>query len=125
MNKFCKIGLILLFGYQHLLGQNLVPNNSFEEYKKCPELEAEFNKNVLKWNSPNKSTPDYINACSLNKLTNPKTNFGGSQLPHSGNAYAAIILYSLRLEEFREYIQCKLTEPLKKNQLYCCSLYIS
>lgn len=125
MNKFCKIALILLFGYQHLEGQNLIPNNSFEEYKKCPEKDGKLNKNVFKWQSPNKATPDYFNSCSRNKLVSTSKNICGTQVPHSGNAYAGIILFELLGKNYREYIQCKLTKPLKVNHLYCCSYLIS
>ncbi len=125
MNTFLKTTLILFISYQAASGQNLVPNNSFEEFKKCPEMEAEFDKLVKKWECPNESTPDYFNTCSLNKLTNPNENFGGSQKPFNGDGYAAIILCKPRMGDYREYIQCKLLSPLKKNQLYCCSFYIS
>jgi outer membrane protein OmpA-like peptidoglycan-associated protein len=102
-----------------------VPNNSFEEYKKCPEKESQFNKNVLKWWSPTRATPDYYNNCNHNLLANADINYCGKQIPYLGNAYAGIIVFEFKSENYREYIQCKLKESLKKNQLYCCSYRIS
>lgn len=109
--------------HQNLLAQNLVPNSSFEEYKKCPTESANFA--VLEWKSPNKASPDYFNSCSTNKSTSPIINFAGSQLPHSGNGYIGISLTLTDFQNFREYIQCQLLKPLKKNHIYCCTFYVS
>lgn len=125
MVKYLILILLLHLRLPQLLTQNLVPNSSFEKYKKCPEKENEVRKNVAEWSIVNKSSPDYFNNCSSNKLTSPEANFGGSQQPFDGDAYVGIVLASTVLGDFREYIQCKLAEPLKRDQLYCCSFYIS
>lgn len=124
MKRFLKIVALFLIWHQYLCAQNLVPNSSFEEFKKCPEKEGQFNKNVIKWKSANKASPDFFNSCSTNKITNTVSNCDGTQSPHQGNAYGGIVVYH-EIQNFREYIQCKLTEPLKAKQIYCCSFYVN
>jgi len=57
-------------------------------------------------------------------------NFAGYMYPYDGGAYAGIILrekfddsLSVYKGVSREYLQTKLTEPLKKNTLYCVKFY--
>ena len=111
--------------------QNLVKNHSFENAWSCPE---DYNGYAVKfpfpdWINPNNGTPDLMHSCSAMRAGVPE-NFAGYMYPYDGGAYAGIILRemfddSLRVYKgvSREYLQTKLTEPLKKNVLYCVKFY--
>ncbi len=111
--------------------QNLVKNHSFENAWSCPE---DYNGYAVKfpfpdWINPNNGTPDLMHSCSVMRAGVPE-NFAGYMYPYDGGAYAGIILRekfddSLKVYKgvSREYLQTKLTEPLKKNTLYCVKFY--
>lgn len=111
--------------------QNLVKNHSFENAWSCPE---DYNGYAVKypfpdWINPNYGTPDLMHVCSAMKAGVPE-NFAGYMYPYDGGAYVGIILRekfddSLKVYSgvSREYLQTKLTEPLKKNSLYCVKFY--
>ena len=111
--------------------QNLVKNHSFENAWTCPE---DYIGYAVKfpfpdWINPNNGTPDLMHSCSAMRAGVPE-NFAGYMYPYDGGAYAGIILRekfddSLRVYKgvSREYLQTKLTEPLKKNTLYCVKFY--
>lgn len=111
--------------------QNLVKNHSFENAWTCPE---DYIGYAVKfpfpdWINPNNGTPDLMHSCSAMRAGVPE-NFAGYMYPYDGGTYAGIILRekfddSLRVYKgvSREYLQTKLTEPLKKNTLYCVKFY--
>ena len=111
--------------------QNLVKNHSFENAWSCPE---DYNGYSVKfpfpdWINPNNGTPDLMHSCSVMRAGVPE-NFAGYMYPYDGGAYVGIILRekfddSLKVYKgvSREYLQTKLTEPLKKNTLYCVKFY--
>lgn len=111
--------------------QNLVKNHSFENAWSCPEDYCGY---AVKypfpdWINPNNGTPDLMHSCSAMRAGVPE-NFAGYMYPYDGGAYAGIILRekfddSLKVYKgvSREYLQTKLTEPLKKNTLYCVKFY--
>jgi len=111
--------------------QNLVKNHSFENAWSCPE---DYNGYAVKfpfpdWINPNNGTPDLMHSCSVMRAGVPE-NFAGYMYPYDGGAYAGIILrekfddsLSVYKGVSREYLQTKLTEPLKKNTLYCVKFY--
>jgi hypothetical protein len=116
--------------YYHEIGDNLVPNYSFENYNLCPQ---DFNHRATKkfipdWKMASKGTPDYFNKCAEDIVDVPK-NFAGTAYPKTGNAYAGIILRQNFTKdnritgekplEYREYIQACLTEPLIEGVDYC------
>lgn len=114
-----------------VFSQNLVKNHSFENAWSCPE---DYVGDAVKfpypdWINPNYGTPDLIHSCSEQRAGVPD-NFAGHMYPYDGGAYAGIILRekfddSIKVYKgvSREYIQTKLTEPLKKNKLYCVKFY--
>ncbi len=123
------------------VGQNLVPNPSFEDYKACPTAISAIDYSpgytsfpwVQGWVSPlQKSSPDYFNACAAANTgaQTPLTAFGYQQ-PRTGDAYAGIVAWegyysgASLTSEFREYIQCKLLQPLQAGTRYCVSFYVS
>lgn len=134
MRKFLIVILLCCsvpFVYNRAFSQNLVKNHSFENAWSCPE---DYNGYAVKfpfpdWINPNNGTPDLMHSCSALRAGVPE-NFAGYMYPYDGGAYAGIILRemfddSLRVYKgvSREYLQTKLTEPLKKNTLYCVKFY--
>ena len=107
---------------------NLVPNPSFEVYDTCPNSYGKLTY-AVPWTIPiHNSSPDYLNACSMN-LSVP-TNVYGHQFARTGVAYAAIVtaIYSPvspQNENIREYLQVKLIDTLKSGVKYCIQFYVS
>lgn len=110
--------LLFLFFSQALLAQNLVPNGSFEDYRVCPggysQHPLEFR--VDSWRALTWGTPDYFNTCSEGEAGVPY-NWAGVSDAYDGYGYAGIYTW-LGIKDFREYLHCKLTEPLIKDSLY-------
>ena len=134
MRKFLFVILLCCsvpFVYNKAFSQNLVKNHSFESAWSCPE---DYNGYAVKypfpeWINPNNGTPDLMHACSVMRAGVPE-NFAGYMYPYDGGAYAGIILREMFDDSLkvykgvsREYLQTKLTEPLKKNTLYCVKFY--
>ena len=107
-----------------LMGQNLVPNASFEKFKYCPE---NFNPGLLEivegWSQPSSGTSDYYHACS-NNMGIPKNIFG-KQMSMEGEGYIGIISYAPSKKNYREYMQTKLLKPLEKGAMYCAEYFVS
>ncbi len=107
-----------------LTAQNLVVNPGFEQYYRLPNylfLSNQFHNYVKGWFCPIDGTPDYFHRHAKGIVKVPD-NFIGHQEPHSGDAYAGMILM---VNNGSEYLESKLKSPLKKDSLYCLSLYIS
>lgn len=99
-------------------GQNLVPNGDFEMYTSCP---GSFSRNPTEfrlpsWRALTSGSPDYFNACSEGEAAVPY-NWAGVSDAYQGRGYAGIYTF-LSLKEYREYLHCKLTEPLVRDSLY-------
>ncbi|MBS1680172.1 MAG: OmpA family protein [Bacteroidetes bacterium] len=114
-----SVALTFFVSMQVAFAQNLVPNPSFEQYIKCP---VSFSTDPLyfgpnQWNSPSKGTPDYFNKCSFSEMHVPD-NWAGISHAHSGAGYAGIYAWNEKKKDYREYIQCKLTEPMKAGVSY-------
>lgn len=126
-NKPVLFIIILLFTSLSLKAQNIVPNGSFEDYTQCPTALESIGDDQLErcvdWHKANLATSDYFNACQTNITTGvsiPQT-WSGYQFPFEGNAYTGIIIYegdNSNAIYLSEYIQCKLTKPLKACQYY-------
>ena len=101
--------------------QNLVPNPSFEAFENCPARLGNFDADVVAWSAPTQGSTDYFNGCST-AMGTPK-NFNGEQPADFGVGYAGLYLYAP--DDYREYIQVKLKEPLKKGHAYTLSFYVS
>ena len=119
------------FVFNKAFSQNLVKNHSFENAWSCPEdyIGYAVKYPFPDWINPNYGTPDLMHSCSAMRAGVPE-NFAGYMYPYDGGAYAGIILRekfddSLKVYKgvSREYLQTKLTEPLKKNTLYCVKFY--
>lgn len=120
--------------------QNLVVNPSFEvTSSNCGNFGGEgfFTDLTGSWDNASNnaggdscSSPDLFSACN----TLPIPGFGsptampnsvlGYQYSHTGTRHAGIITYEA-LDEYREYIQGRLTTPLVAGQTYCVSMFVS
>jgi OOP family OmpA-OmpF porin len=107
-----------------MFSQNLVINSDFETKSGCPNASGQF---ILaeEWFSPNVGTPDYFNDCSSTLEYGTEFNCKGGQIPHSGHGYMGFLTENLHNNEFFEYIETHLNEPLKTDQTYCLKLYVS
>ena len=101
--------------------QNLVKNPSFEEYIDCPKRLGNFDADVMSWSIPTEGSTDYFNGCST-AMGTPK-NFNGIQPADFGKGYAGLYLYAPN--DYREYLQGELSEPLVKGEKYQVSFYVS
>ena len=128
--------LFLLIFYLSATGQNLVPNGDFEQYNSCPSNYWQF-YNVDIWINPatnipdTSGTPEYFHVCAsyyLNGSPNlqgvPK-NTWGYQPAHSGSAYSGIYLNFSFHEDYREYLESPLINPLLPNTFYHFEMYVS
>lgn len=112
--------------------ENLIYNGGFETYRNCPEDYTHYLEGVTEltsgWFISNTSTPDYFNRCSIKSKVGVPNNFAGNMEPHSGNAYAGMILradsnrypYS---RGYNEHLQTVVIMPLERNRLYCLEFY--
>ena len=117
-----KGGVILLMFFSiNSIGQNLVPNWSFEDTTSCPIGLAGIIFNTNNWFSANTSSPDLFHSCS--NLVGPINNSFGYQLPRTGEAYAVIGSYVPN--QSREYISVRLIDSLLKDQTVCFKMFVS
>lgn len=102
---------------------NMVYNPSFEEYSTCPQrIDAlGIMSGVDAWWQPTKGSSDYFNACGGRECLVPRNKMG-VQDPHSGQAYCGIYCSK---ENYREYLQTELKEPLRKGRRYRVSYWAS
>lgn len=125
----------LLFLSQLLVGQNLVPNPSFEQFDTCPQYASMINY-ATPWFNPTWGSSDYYNSCFT--YSNPwgsnmdvPNNFIGQEFAKTGEGYAGLFLaYPWSEEppwnwEFREYIETELLTPLQSEVKYYVSFFVS
>jgi hypothetical protein len=128
------ITLFILFGIgfcPQVLGQNLIPNYSFEDT--LPRIITPLYL-PTNWTIANQGSPDYFSPI------NPEVgvpggsfskgvplNFFGFQYPKTGIAYMGLVLngYATNPDILREYLQARLKQTLKKDSTYCLQFYIS
>ncbi|MPM05951.1 hypothetical protein SDC9_52246 [bioreactor metagenome] len=133
MRIIIPVLILFLLPFSGSYGQeNLIYNGSFETYSNCPEDFIHYLEGVSElapgWFINNTSTPDYFNRCSIKSKVGVPDNFAGHMEPHSGNAYAGMILradsnrypYS---RGYNEHLQAVITMPLERNALYCLEFY--
>ena len=123
MNHSFTSTLFVLLITSICFSQNLVLNGSFEDTEKCAEDLQQFDKNVKYWNTPTSGSTDLFNNCAAFLDLKPTNNYQGSQLPFHGENYAGCYFYGI--DDYREYIQGSLSEPLIKGSRYKLSLEIS
>jgi gliding motility-associated-like protein len=112
-----------LFSYS----QNLIPNPSFETYKKlpCDLVSGKIQELLEDWSQPILTSTDYWNSstdedCYLNPSRINK-------FPRTGMGMIGMIPADIHLNfktEYKEYIQVKLNEKLKKGNLYYGEFFV-
>lgn len=102
-------------------GQNLVVNPSFEKYRDCPVRLGNLEKDVIDWNMPTLGSTDYFNGCSI--VMGTPENFNGKQPANFGFGYVGFYMYAPN--DYREYIQARLSSTLKRGERYTISFYVS
>jgi hypothetical protein len=102
--------------------QNLVPNPSFETFTACPAGLSDFY--ATSWSAPTTGSPDYYNACAAPPTgVSVPTNSFGSQAARTGVAYAGFIVRPTN--DYREYVQAQLTQPLLPGQIVQIEFWVS
>ena len=106
-----------------MVGQNLVPNPSFETYTACPSTTNQV-PFASPWFSPSSGSPDYFNSCTTSSFCDVPNNFFGVQNARTGNAYVHCVTYPSSLP-LREYVTAQLSSQLVAGQVYDVSFYVS
>lgn len=114
--------MLMIISIEVCHSQNLVPNGDFELYYNCPTDYSQIYYSKF-WIQPTLGTSDYFNACGANEANVPNTGIG-YQLPHSGAAYAGIVLRDW-YPSWREYIEVELSSPLDTGLQYDFEMYIN
>ena len=101
----------------------MVYNPSFEEHSNCPQrIEAiGIMQGVDAWWQPTKGSSDYFHPCGGRECQTPRNKMG-NQAAHTGEAYCGIYCSK---ENYREYLQTELREPLKAGRRYRVSYWVS
>ena len=111
-----------------LTAQNLVPNPSFEDTACFTQSESWTAFGALGWYNPNDATPDYYGMdegdCYSNILSDFIAEIGEFQEPRTGDKMIGLFA-SISGGCSRDYVQCKLSEPLIAGGEYCVSMYVS
>ncbi|MDX2361255.1 MAG: T9SS type A sorting domain-containing protein [Crocinitomicaceae bacterium] len=119
--------VLMILGLSYVaVGQNLVPNPSFEDYSLCPVGEGEISESQG-W-STYSLTPDYYNSCSVGTDVAVPSNWAGFQIPASGEAYAGFGTYfsqSWGVTDIREYVGRSLSSPMSVGTKYYVSFRVS
>ena len=109
--------ILLIICTTTLMGQNLVPNPSFEEYHCIPPHSDKMDC-VKYWFVPNSETTDYfhVNApvddnSPVHSSVNIPSGWFGYQPTRTGDAYIGIHIWQLFHLNRREYASVELIEP--------------
>lgn len=104
--------------------QNLVPNATFSDYVYCPVGINENKIEILKeWEQVGSGTPDYYNACG--KDMGVPGNVFGIRKAASGEGYAGVVAFSPSKRNYREYLQARLSSPLRAGTWYCLEMKVA
>lgn len=105
------------------MGQNLVPNPSFENVTQCP-FSLGLEAYVSDWKSA-RETPDYFNTCATSSIADVPSNNFGYQQPYMGNAYIGMLTYRADSSLYTEAASVQLTTPLTIGQTYYVSFRLN
>ena len=95
-----------------VMGQNLIPNGSFETYRNCPRQDNLLVE-ATPWYNPNRATPDFYHTC-----------FNSGQMalpPRSGQGLARLFFD----RGWSEYLGVRLTQPMKAGECYYFEMYVA
>jgi hypothetical protein len=110
---WCLFLFVPFTGYS----QNLVPNGSFEDTIACPMGNGQIDLANF-WYAPTLGYTDLLHSCS----TIYGINFGGYQLPHSGEAYSGILVGNPSAA-LRDYLAVPLIDTLTGGVCYQLTFY--
>ncbi|MEO5907541.1 MAG: hypothetical protein ABIQ11_12495, partial [Saprospiraceae bacterium] len=117
---------VLCFVLSVGFAQNLVPNPGFETYTTCPvNINMGQPLESTPWVVPTGGTSDYFNACHMGGIVGVPNNIFGVQPAHTGNAYAGGLFHYASWQDYREYLQIQLTEPMLPNTRYQVNFWYS
>jgi gliding motility-associated-like protein len=122
--------------------QNLVPNPGFDNINACPNSAGAISYDptytnfpfIPGWINPVNAglSPDAFHFCATpNTGVHVPESDWGYQKPRSGDGFAGLIMWqgtktgSNWTYDEREYMQCKLLQPLSAGQRYCVTFYVS
>ena len=116
-NPELRLLVLFSFFYHSINAQNLVPNPDFHEVQQCPLFLADFT--MAEWIDPifPDGSSDCFNICSNTFATSVPTNGFGFQESDTGEGYVGLSVVSNQ-DEYREYIQVELLEPLEEGVCY-------
>ncbi len=125
------IALLFSLAFYAQAQVNLVVNPSFELLYSCPNSTNQIDS-AIGWSTPiggGGGNPDLYNFCCTDPTAcgvPSQTQFHTFQYPHSGNGYAGTdVILSGAPDNFREYIQSKLSRKLIADIRYCVTFYCS
>ena len=107
-----------------LIGQNLIPNPSFEITKQPKTTPLYL---PADWTNANTGSPDYITSLHTMVWGMPSNDLGYQQA-RTGDAYMGVLIYGLsgiNRDPRREYIQIQFRDTLEKDSSYCLQFYLS
>jgi gliding motility-associated-like protein len=131
VKRFILLGLWLCLGLQLTGQENLITNGSFEDIDSCYGDPAGLGFDVFQWTGcTGWSCPTYGSSdlwCAdpvFGNQSPPLIPGFGYQHPRTGEAMSGIFVF-VQHEEYREYIQNELVEPLQNDVYYRFSMYTS
>ncbi|HEX2898596.1 MAG TPA: T9SS type A sorting domain-containing protein [Bacteroidia bacterium] len=130
MSRLYLAFFLLLGTFAASIGQNLVPNYSFETNSGCPGGPCEWQR-ATSWNNVNMltgcggyGTPDYFHTCGAGFSHLPYNGYLTVN-PYTGNAVMGFLTWSGSLSpNFRELVSTQLTSPMVVGQNYSVSFWI-
>lgn len=120
------VWLSLMLPFLSVKGQvsdSMIHNPSFEIHTYCPQkVDALGVMNEVEgWWQPSRGSSDYFHACGTRECQTPRNKMG-VQRAHSGEGYCGIYCSQ---ENYREYLQTELREPLAAGRRYRVSFWTS
>ena len=118
--------IVAILIYISLQAQNLVPNHSFEMYNPCPPPTVGMGGPLESppWISAGPGTADYFNRCADPVWRGVPKNFQGYQQASTGDGYTGVYV-KVNGNQYREYINAPLLEPLVEDLCYKVSAYVN
>jgi OOP family OmpA-OmpF porin len=122
------LSTLILFSFQTVAisQKNLIPNGDFENVATIPENVSQFFL-ARPWSSsaPSPEPADLFHRKSKYLTVGVPENYTGMQQAHSGDAYGGIAVLRKGKQDYREFMQVLLSEPLRKGETYEAEFYVS